>query len=207
MDLDLPVAGFERLVDFAVVQEVAPQSPSHGLSVRKEKQMNGCARPEMKSESARQRRSRRWTVILALCAMATVWYAAICVDSATRLAVTNVYAQFLDMPYHTLYLIYAVRNNLVWAYALAVTLLLIVLLFRARKHLLLSIALLMALTAACVSLATFQLLLPYSKCYEYWPDWPDVAATRPHIPGVVGDPASDKLATGPGTKIGKCGAV
>jgi hypothetical protein len=114
------------------------------------------------------------------------WFAALAVESATRL-MTGLFVQLgADLPSPTLLTINAVQGYVPWIVAAASTLIIIYLGMRASAYFLHACTIVAAVAAVLASFAALSLVLPVMKCGFAWPEWPHQSSdTTGKAPGTA----------------------
>lgn len=138
-------------------------------------------------------------VLIGAGALLAAWFAAVAIESTTRL-MAELFAHFgADLPTPTIVTIDAVRNYVPWIVAAVSTAGILFLWVRRHAyfpHACAAVSGLVAISASCAMLA---LALPLMKCGISWPEWP--AAMRESgkpgaAPGVALKADASKTASG-----------
>jgi hypothetical protein len=121
-------------------------------------------------------------------AVVSAWFAALAVESATRL-MAGLFVQFgADLPTPTIVTIDAVRSYVPWIVAAVSTAAILYLGVRGSGYFLHASAAAAGVVAILVSYAALALALPLMKCGFSWPEWPAAMTepgTRGDAPGVT----------------------
>jgi hypothetical protein len=125
----------------------------------------------------------------ALASIGALWFAALCIETATRLMAASLVVFGTDLPSPTLLTISAVQAFVPWIIAVFGTLTILWLWREASPYLVQGCAGFAALCAFVTAAATVSLALPFQLCGETWPAWGEAKAPTKTAPAQVAGPA------------------